>query len=107
VHLSANGHRQETTIDPAMIDIRAPSQAELKGFEPVAAAQCCQRILSGEGEPAQMDIVALNAGTVMSCIGLCTNVASGYREALKILKSGEALQKLLALRERVWECVKR
>jgi anthranilate phosphoribosyltransferase len=106
VHLSANGGREDVMIDPASLGIRPPARAELRGFEPVAAAQCCQRILSGEGEPAQMEIVALNAGTVMSCIGLCPDVTSGYRDAMKILKSGEALQKLHDLRHRVWECVK-
>jgi anthranilate phosphoribosyltransferase len=78
----------------------------LQGFEPVAAAECCKRILGGKGNRAQTEIVALNAGVALSRVGLCPDLAAGFQAAMQILRDGEALRKLCHLRERVWECAK-
>ena len=101
------GGRKDESIDPRALGIAPPSWDALGGYEPAAAAECCERILGGKGTTAQADIVALNAGAVLTSMGRYADSATGFQAALKILRDGAALDKLRQLRERVWKCVKR
>ncbi|MEX0679051.1 MAG: hypothetical protein WD063_18400 [Pirellulales bacterium] len=103
VQLMADGSRQDDSIDPRLLGIDPPSLDALCGYEPAAAAECCEQILSGNGTTAQTDIVALNAGVVLSCLGLAADRAAGFQAAMQILKDGRALRKLRDLREQVWK----
>ena len=94
IHLAADGSRDERWIDPRSLGIQASSLGDLQGFEPDAAAKCCERILGGRGTAAQNEIVALNAGVVLSQFGPCADLTAGYQAAMQILASGEALEKL-------------
>ena len=106
IQLAANGSREDDSIDPRTLGIQLHGADELRGYEPVAAAECCERILSGKGNPAQTQIVALNAGVVLTRLGLLSDLSAGFKAAMQILKEGDALQKLRDLRERVWKCLK-
>ena len=105
IELTAGGS-QERSIDPRELGIEPASWEALRGFEPMAAAQCCERILAGQGTAAQTDIVCLNAGAVLASVGLASDPATGFRTALQTLRGGQALQKMRQLRERVWKCAK-
>ena len=106
VRLTSEGERIEQRIDPQGMGIPQPSIDELQGYEPAAAAECCERVLSGRGTLAQNHIVALNAGTVLAQMGLCTDLAAGFEASLRILAEGQALQKLNQLRGQVWKWVR-
>ncbi len=106
INLDANRSRSDMTIDPAAVGIESPAQEELQGHEPAAAAQCCERILSGNGTAAQSQIVALNAAVVLTSLGRFASLTAGYEAAMQLLQSGEALRKLHQLRAQVWKCVK-
>jgi anthranilate phosphoribosyltransferase len=103
IRLSAAGRRENTVIDPRELGIQPPSLESMRGHDPAAAAECCERILSGQGKRAQTEIVALNAGVVLNCLGMCADLPSGFQAALEILKKGEALAKLRQLQKRVWK----
>jgi anthranilate phosphoribosyltransferase len=105
IQLTARG-RNDESIDPRALGIQPPSFEALAGYEPPAAAECCERILGGQGTAAQADIVALNAGAVLMSLGFCQDLSTGFQTALKILRDGEGLGKLRQLRERVWKCAK-
>ena len=107
VRLTAAGSRADDVIDPQALDIAAPPPEALVGFARTAAAECCERILSGKGTRAQTEIVALNAGVVLTSLGLFSDLAAGVRAATRLIVEGEALRKLHCLRERVWKCVRR
>jgi anthranilate phosphoribosyltransferase len=100
--LAIDGSRRDSVLDPADFGILAPRLEELAGLEVAAAAECCERLLDGQGTGAQNDIVALNAGLVLHEVGKTDSLEDGFRQALAILRAGTALQKLRALRERVW-----
>lgn len=107
IDLDAARERRTGLIDPAAFGIEPPAPGELSGHEPAAAAECCQRILGGQGTRAQTQIVALNAAAVLTSLGLFDDLRAAFQEATQILASGAALDKLNQLRQRVWKCVKR
>lgn len=107
VYLDAAGDRTDSVIDPRTLGLAIPSADALRGYEPAAAAECCERILSGKGTEAQTDIVALNAGVALTGLGLSPSIAAGFQTAQQLLAEGEALRKLHQLRERVWKCATR
>lgn len=107
LRFAGDGSRKELALDPRDIGITLSSLDDLRGHEPAAAAECCERILGGEGTAAQTDIVALNAGAVLTSLGMFADLASGFQAARQILKDGEALNKLQQLRHQVWKWVKR
>lgn len=103
IHLSADGSREEDSIDPAALAIAAPDIEALRGQSPAEAAQCCERILSGEGTVAQTQIVALNAATVLARLGLYRDLPAAFQASQELLKQGDALRKLHELRGQVWK----
>jgi anthranilate phosphoribosyltransferase len=106
IALAPGGRREVITIDPQALGIPAPPAEALSGCEPAAAAECCQRILAGQGSPAQTDIVALNAGAILARLGVTSDLEAGLAAAREILQRGAGLAKLRQLRERVWKCAK-
>ena len=106
IHLTAAGIREDRTIDPRSLGIQPPTDGALRGYEPAAAAECCQRILSGKGSTAQTEIVALNAAVVLSAVGRFSDLTTAFQASLDLLEHGAALQKLHALRGRVWKCTR-
>ena len=98
IHLTAEG-RCENTIEPRSLGIHAASIESLCGHEPPLAAQCCERILSGKGSTAQTEIVALNAAVVLTSAGMHPDLPASFQTTMRILRDGQALQKLRELRE--------
>ncbi len=86
--LATDGSRRDSTLDPLAFGIRAPLLDDLAGQEVAAAAECCERLLGGEGTGAQNDIVALNAGLVLNKVGKADSLEDGYGQALEILRAG-------------------
>ncbi len=107
IHLNADGSREDDSIDPRTLGIGARETDSLRGHEPAAAAECCERILSGKGTAAQTEIVALNAAAVLTRLGLYSDLSVGFQVAVQLLNDGKALQKLRDLRAQVWKCVNR
>jgi anthranilate phosphoribosyltransferase len=107
IHLNAAGGRKDETIDPRALGIQPPAGDALQGYEPTAAAECCERILGGKGSTAQTEIVALNAAVVLAALGLFADLAAAFQASLHIIQRGEALRKLHHLRQRVWKCATR
>ena len=103
IQLTSDGNRNDETIDPRELGIRPPAADALEGYDITQAAECCERILGGEGTTAQSEIVALNAGVVLTSLGLCSDLAQGLDAARKILRDGAGLRKLEQLRKRVWK----
>lgn len=104
VRLRADHTRQEEWIDPAEFDLHSTSLEALCGDEPAAAAECCERILAGEGTTDQSQIVALNSSMVLTSLGRVPDLQAGYKESLQLIQQGAGLNKLRELREQVWKC---
>jgi anthranilate phosphoribosyltransferase len=103
IHLNAGGGREEDSIDPCTLGIHAPEAGSLRGHAPAEAAECCERILSGNGTAAQTEIVALNAAAVLTSLGLYPDLPVAFQVAVELLNQGKALRKLHELRAQVWK----
>ena len=75
-------------IKPADPDLLRPSGS----LKQEAAGMVA--LLAGEGCPDRSDIAALNAGLILYTSKQAKTIEEGYRSALGIIKSGEALNKL-------------
>jgi anthranilate phosphoribosyltransferase len=107
IHLTAAGIRKDDAVDPRSLGVQPPSGDALQGYEPAAAAECCEQILGGKGSTAQTEIVALNAAVVLADLGLFSDLSAAFQESVHLLKHGEALRKLQHLREQMWKCANR
>lgn len=72
---------------------RRPIDA-LKGGGPEENAARMAALLRGEGEPAEEEVVALNAGALLHTAGLASSLREGVARALDALRSGEAHRRL-------------
>ncbi|MCC2615262.1 anthranilate phosphoribosyltransferase [Aestuariibacter halophilus] len=71
-------------VDPAPL-------TAIKGGDPAHNQQLISAVLSGKGEAAHRDAVAINAGALLYLCGAAQNVADGTRKALDVINSGAAL----------------
>ena len=69
----------------------------LTGGEPDENAQITKAILQGQGEAAQRDAVAINAGCALYVSGIVDSVQAGTQLALATLASGKAINVLTEL----------
>ncbi|MEN9231089.1 MAG: anthranilate phosphoribosyltransferase [Thermostichus sp. DG02_5_bins_236] len=74
----------------------APTQA-LKGGELPENAAILTQVLQGSGEPAQRDVVALNAALALQVAGAAPDWGTGIAQAQEILASGAAWERLQQL----------
>ncbi|MGQ9837493.1 MAG: anthranilate phosphoribosyltransferase [Cyanobacteriota bacterium] len=93
------GRIQTEVLNPRDYDLTpAPTQA-LKGGELSENTAILTQVLQGSGEPAQRDVVALNAALALQVAGAVPDWGAGIAQAQDILASGAAwarLQQLVA-----------
>lgn len=98
-HLWADGALTEFSLTPEEVGLeRAPLEA-LKGAGPEGNARWLSELLSGRGEPAHLDAVALNAGVLMWAAGQRSVLREAVAEAKDCLSSGAPIERLKALVE--------
>ena len=86
----SGGELHELCITPEDAGLeRAPLTAVTGGNAPENAARLRQ-LLDGQGEPAERDIVALNAGALLMTAGCANDLRDGTGQALDALGSGAA-----------------
>jgi len=88
------GKLLEYTLTPEEVGLERHDPALLHGSDPLENAQIVTRVLSGEGTPAQRDVVALNAGAALFVAGAEKTLRGGVSRALEVLASGEAMRLL-------------
>lgn len=88
---------REEVLDPQDYGLTvAPAQA-LKGGDLAENAAILTRVLQGSGEPAQRDVVALNAALALQVAGAAPDWKTGIAQAQDILASGAAWERLQQL----------
>lgn len=88
------GEVTEFEIDPEAYGLkRAPFEAIL-GADAKVNAQILHNVLDGQAEPAQRDIVLLNAAAALEADGMARDMQEGLEIARDAVKSGRAKSKL-------------
>jgi anthranilate phosphoribosyltransferase len=90
---------QRQVIDPVQLGLTAAPLSELRGGDVPENAQILKAVLQGKGTTAQTHAVALNAALALFTGGATHNYnySAGVQQALNILESGAAWDKLEAL----------
>lgn len=88
---------QTQTIDPKAFGLTPAPLSALKGGDVSENAQILTAVLQGKGTLAQTEAVALNASLALFSGGVVQDYQAGVTQALQILKSGAAWDKLQAL----------
>ncbi len=91
------GEVKTYTLDPAKLGLQPTRLADIQGGEPADNARITRAVLSGNGTPAQREIVLLNAAAGLTAADRVKNIQEGLELAAQILDSGKALEKLEAL----------
>jgi anthranilate phosphoribosyltransferase len=73
--------------------------SEVTGGNPAENAERLRALLSGGGEPAERDVVALNAGALLMTAGKAAGLREGVALAREALASGAAANILEAFVE--------
>ncbi|MFQ3584895.1 MAG: anthranilate phosphoribosyltransferase [Cyanobacteriota bacterium] len=93
----AGGTVRAEVLDPRDYGLTsAPTQA-LKGGELAENTAILTQVLQGAGEPAQRDVVALNAALALQVAGAAPDWGAGIAQAQDILASGAAWARLQQL----------
>lgn len=87
------------SLDPKMVGITPTSLDALLGGDVAENALILTQILQGRGTVAQMECVALNSALALHLAGQSDSWQSAYPQAMAILRSGAAWDKLMALRQ--------
>ncbi len=92
------GNIQSYVLDPREYGISLVDPDELKGGDAAENARIALDVLQGEKGP-QRDIVLLNAAAALVVGGKAGDLGHGIDVAAKVIDAGDALQKLVALKE--------
>jgi len=92
-----NGEIRFYTLTPEELGVTRADISLLTGGEPDENAQITKAILQGQGEAAQRDAVAINAGCALYVSGIVDSVQAGTQLALATLASGKAINVLTEL----------
>ena len=88
--LLADGELEEMEITPEQAGLRRMPLDQVIGGSPTENAQSLLNILSGVGRPAQISIVALNAGALLMTAGKVRNLKEGVGFAMDAMRSRRA-----------------
>jgi anthranilate phosphoribosyltransferase len=94
-----DGNLREYTLEPSDLGLEQHDAAALLGSDPSSNASIVRAVLGGSGTHAQRDAVAANAGAALYVANEANDLRSGVQQALEILRSGAALEKLERLVE--------
>lgn len=97
--LLRDGDVVEVVIVPEEAGLKRRSKDELVGGEPAQNAAAMIAVLQGAGNDAYRDAVALNAGALLWATGRAANIAEGTSEALDVLESRRAFDRLMRWKE--------
>jgi anthranilate phosphoribosyltransferase len=92
-----DGQLREYTLEPSDLGVTQHDAAALLGSDPASNAKIVRDVLGGGGTDAQRDAVAANAGAALYIAGKVSDLKSGVGQAIDVLRSGAALEKLEAL----------
>ena len=87
------------TITPEQAGLERRPLESLKGGGPEENAVRMKALLIGEGQPAEVDSVALNAGALLFAAGLAPGLREGVAHAKDVIASGAAYRRLSLLVE--------
>lgn len=96
----AEGAVRTYTIAPEQFGFRRAALEELRGGTPQANASVAVAILDGSERGPRRDIVVLNAGVALVAAGIATTIEDGIGRAQRSIESGQAYERLEALRLR-------
>jgi anthranilate phosphoribosyltransferase len=82
------------TFGPEDAGLRRRPLDSLKGGDPEENAARMAALLQGKGDPAEQEVVALNAGALLQTAGLAATLRDGVERSLDALRSGEAHRRL-------------
>ncbi|MBM7070549.1 anthranilate phosphoribosyltransferase [Shewanella sp. 202IG2-18] len=91
------GELRHYTLSPADFGISTHSADDLVGGTPADNAEATRNILSGQGKPAHIDAVAVNAGAAIYLSGLADSLKVATSIAKEIMNSGKGLEKFKQL----------
>ncbi len=89
IRLSA-GELTEIELTPEQAGLKRAPLSSVTGGDATANAARLRVLLAGRGEPAETEIVALNAGALLMTAGKARDLKDGTDQALEALRSGGA-----------------
>jgi len=93
-----DGALQSFTVEPEDVGLARVPLAALAGGTPEENARSMEALLSGGGERALAEVVALNAGAALWVGGRAGSLREGVAQALALLAEGAGARKLAELR---------
>ena len=88
------GRIERLVLTPEQAGLKRIPVETLKGGDPEENAQRLAALLQGYGLPAEADIVALNAGALLTTAGLAADLREGVAMAQEAMDAGEAYRRL-------------
>jgi anthranilate phosphoribosyltransferase len=98
LRLLEGGQIHSDWLDPEALGLTLAPLAELSGGDQAANAAILERVLKGEGTPAQQAVVSLNTALVLWVAGLASSPADGLSQARESLRQGAPWRKAEDLR---------
>ncbi|HBM78143.1 MAG TPA: anthranilate phosphoribosyltransferase [Verrucomicrobiales bacterium] len=93
------GENVKEVISPQDYGMSAATPEDLRGGDAKQNARFLTEILAGRDRGPRLDIVLLNAGAGLACVGLAKDLQAGIQQARELVETGAALEKLHALQE--------
>jgi anthranilate phosphoribosyltransferase len=87
------------TIRPEDAGLERRPMASLKGGDPALNAERLKALLKGQGEAAESDTVALNAGALLATAGIAADLREGVAQARDSIAAGEPNARLVMVVE--------
>jgi anthranilate phosphoribosyltransferase len=97
--LLKDGDVTEMTITPESAGLMDRPLAALKGGSPEENAEILRNLLSGKGESAHVDAVAINAGALAWIFEKSADLKGGVALAKETLRAGQTIHRLKRLAE--------
>jgi anthranilate phosphoribosyltransferase len=98
LRLLEGGQIHSDWLEPEALGLTLAPLAELSGGDQAANAAILERVLKGEGTPAQQAVVSLNTALVLWVAGLASSPADGLSQARESLRQGAPWRKAEDLR---------
>jgi anthranilate phosphoribosyltransferase len=86
-------------VRPRDFGLKHAEVAELQGGDAKTNAIILEAILSGKESGPKRDMVLMNAGAALACVGLADDMGDGIQLAREVIQSGAALEKLRLLQK--------
>ena len=94
-----DGSVKEYAITPEDFGLRRAMKEDIRGGNTEFNSRVALEVLKGNDKGSKRDIVVLNAGAAIYVANLAKDIKDGIEKAKKSIDSGQALEKLEALRQ--------